>query len=590
MPFISNVEHVTLGDGVYTNVHGNYVVQNIFYGRKRHHGEVGGPNSEVLTLPSSKRCRREDPQPPDGLEIIRRKDLKLTRELSAGPGYLHHAGQTDSRAVIVKVFNAAPTAREQLETTVALSNHLMHPNILRIEGISAPGDLNQFIAYENVHWKNAEGPLAAALKNNVTTSVTLGLKMVAGLSSGINHLDLQGISLASMRPENFDIFLDIGDRFVLSINPSIPSESCIDPRSMSQNDTEPCWNLLNSLCQKLLRSANYVLHNENIDRAPDNVYLLGGSVPRISEPSSTARESGSASDVSENHTVPPRREYVWRTVTRGKQSLSTVATRIGLDLDLKLSSISWLARSDPRNPHRCPGYIREEITLATTTIASAVVSHDTPSASEICSVCREVVGLQEVFRCVCGEPTPGSGHTIKCRVCAAWSHGDCVGNTKDFTCHMCRVLGGGSGAVRKTRPARSARSPGNKPSTEVTENPSRQMQGDGPYTRYPHPQDEEAVWGAAIGFGHGESTQFLDVLWPDETPGSSEEPHESDSQHLAPLSSISAPSSFAQRRVRKQQYLASSDDATASIPDIHYGPFPGPANTVYPWTQLTAQG
>ncbi|KAJ6538959.1 fungal-specific transcription factor domain-containing protein [Mycena capillaripes] len=36
------------------------------------------------------------------------------------------------------------------------------------------------------------------------------------------------------------------------------------------------------------------------------------------------------------------------------------------------------------------------------------------------------------------------------------------------------------------------------------------------YTQYPHPVDEEAVWGAAIGFGHGEWTQFLDVLRPEQ--------------------------------------------------------------------------
>ncbi|KAJ7047779.1 fungal-specific transcription factor domain-containing protein [Mycena alexandri] len=37
------------------------------------------------------------------------------------------------------------------------------------------------------------------------------------------------------------------------------------------------------------------------------------------------------------------------------------------------------------------------------------------------------------------------------------------------------------------------------------------------YGQYPHPVDEEAVWGAAIGFGHGEWTQFLDVLRPEQT-------------------------------------------------------------------------
>ncbi|KAJ7150070.1 hypothetical protein C8R43DRAFT_1191919 [Mycena crocata] len=364
MSFISKAKRVTLGDGVY-NIHGNYIIQNVFYGKKRNYIEIeDGPNSLALTLPRDKRCRREDPQLPNGLkrhytEVEGRLSYALPDGLSPSVLALPNKRRlqeeplnslkTKSRTVIVKVFHAATTAREQLESTVALSNHLMHSNILRIEGISSPGDLNQFIAYENdltdgyifsitIYWKNAEGPLAAALKNNVSTSVTLGLKMVAGLSkSGTNHLDVQGISLALMRPENFDRLLDIDDRFVLSISPSISSENHVDPRSQPQNDTESYWNLLNALCQKLLPSANYVLHNENIDRDPEKLNRLGGSsVSRIIESSPTARELGFPNDFSENHAVPPRREYVWRTVTYGQQPLSAVATRIALDLDLKL--------------------------------------------------------------------------------------------------------------------------------------------------------------------------------------------------------------------------------------------------------------
>jgi hypothetical protein len=35
------------------------------------------------------------------------------------------------------------------------------------------------------HWRKAEGPLAAALKDNVTTSITLGFKMIAGLAVSV---------------------------------------------------------------------------------------------------------------------------------------------------------------------------------------------------------------------------------------------------------------------------------------------------------------------------------------------------------------------------------------------------------------------
>jgi hypothetical protein len=103
--------------------------------------------------------------------------------------------------------------------------------------------------------------------------------------------------------------------------------------------------------------------------------------------------------------VPPRREYVWQTIDRGQQSLAAVANRINLDLDIELSSVWKLALTDWRSAHRCAGYVREEIILATTRVDSVVVSHDAPSPQEVCSICHEVVGSHEVFQCICGDPS-----------------------------------------------------------------------------------------------------------------------------------------------------------------------------------------
>ncbi|KAJ7265850.1 fungal-specific transcription factor domain-containing protein [Mycena haematopus] len=48
--------------------------------------------------------------------------------------------------------------------------------------------------------------------------------------------------------------------------------------------------------------------------------------------------------------------------------------------------------------------------------------------------------------------------------------------------------------------------------------PQQSYSGDATrYTQYPHPVDEEAVWGSAIGFGASEWNQFLDVLRPEQT-------------------------------------------------------------------------
>jgi hypothetical protein len=77
-----------------------------------------------------------------------------------------------------------------------------------------------------------------------------------------------------------------------------------------------------------------------------------------------------------------------------------------LDLDMKLAlAVNKLATIDTRSAHRCAGYVREEITLATTVADSAVISHDTPSPLEMCPVCHEIVGFHDELRCICGDPS-----------------------------------------------------------------------------------------------------------------------------------------------------------------------------------------
>ncbi|KAJ6560160.1 hypothetical protein B0H19DRAFT_109688 [Mycena capillaripes] len=260
--------------------------------------------------------------------------------------------------------------------------------------------------------------------------------MVAGISAGMNYLYvLQGLSLGS-RVENFDIFLDVDDRFLISIN----------PRSSTEEDTEEFqepqdmfWSIFNALCRKVLVSANRVLHKEEINRVPETLDSLRPSP--VSENSAAASRfpfgSAPLQNPHEELSVPPRREFVWRTIDRGQQSLATITQQITVDLDMDLSALRRLSRTDGRSTHRCAGYVREEITLATTTLDSVVVAHDTPSPLEICPICHEVVSLHEAIDCICGDPAPGSGHTIKCRACQFWSHTDCVGNPTNFTCRPC---------------------------------------------------------------------------------------------------------------------------------------------------------
>ncbi|KAF8207653.1 hypothetical protein K438DRAFT_342032 [Mycena galopus ATCC 62051] len=152
-------------------------------------------DESFLKQPAQKRRR---PQEYDGIKIIKIKHLELIRQIGRGPGYLLHAGKNKDRAVIVKVFDQGPTVRQELESTAALSKALMHPNVLRMKGISQPHSPSHFIVYENGHCTNAEVLLAAALKNDLAKSITLGFTMVAEVSAGISHLCMQGVWPTSM--------------------------------------------------------------------------------------------------------------------------------------------------------------------------------------------------------------------------------------------------------------------------------------------------------------------------------------------------------------------------------------------------------
>ncbi|KAF7361305.1 hypothetical protein MSAN_01163000 [Mycena sanguinolenta] len=412
-----------------------------FRGTKRRRdefeGRSHGSDSSLPTQRVEKRRRLDDDD--DEIEqIIPRRNLKLIREIGSGPGYLFHAGENKGHAVVVKVFNRGPRSTnycKQLESTVALSKGIMHPNLLPLLGISSPESFTHFIVYENVHWQNAEGPLAMALKNDLRRSVTLGFKMVctinthlifsatahARFQAGLNHLLVQGVFARMMRAENFDIFLDVDDRFVISVHPQSQEEGDV---ARFQEREGNAWTVFSALCSKTLTSANRILYHEEIHRVPTILDDIP-SRPASKNPAVSLSSSGSAASLQntqEGLDVPPRREYVWRSTDRGQQSLENITRRMTLDLDMEFSSLRRLNQTNGRTPHRCAGYVREEITLATTTLDSAVVAHDAPSALERCLICHEVVDVLEEFRCECGDlalhnpmrgPSPfeGSSHS-----------------------------------------------------------------------------------------------------------------------------------------------------------------------------------
>ncbi|KAJ7744111.1 hypothetical protein B0H16DRAFT_1560234 [Mycena metata] len=413
MSFISNSRDFTINAGVCNNINGG--IYNYTFVGDSERDRLEGRGYE-----------------PDEIELIPRRDIKLLHEIGSGLGYALHSGINRGRAVIVKVFNTHPNARGQLEATLRMSRMLMHSNVLRVEGISFPSSMHHFIAYENVHWKNADGPLAYALKEDGDRSMRLAFTMVACFAAGLNYLDVQGFAVANMKVHNFDVFVDINDRFVLGVNPGWTSTDIVSDEH-SANGT--AWDVFNALCAKVLKSANHVIHE--IERDPVALGILSSTpgVPGQALPLPAEEDRSSIPD------SILRREYVWRNIDQETNSLSDVAGRMSLDLGFKLAPVNRLTWADTQSPHRCPGYAREEITVATSKAASAIVSRDAPSPLEVCPICREVVNGHERFFCVCGDPDPGARPTIKCIACKDWSHANCVGNPERFTCKACKEPG-----------------------------------------------------------------------------------------------------------------------------------------------------
>ncbi|KAJ7834966.1 hypothetical protein B0H14DRAFT_2590557 [Mycena olivaceomarginata] len=257
-------------------------------------------------------------------QIIRSKEIKLRFEIDNGPGYFLHTGHIQGRTVIVKVFSEGPTAQKRCQKDCCIRTSC-------VEGVSSPASLLHFIVYENAYWKFAEVPLMVALKDDSTKSLTLGFKMVldviecyclssdeaqvAGLSAGMNYLSAQGLfmSKATIGAKNFDIFLDINDRFLISIN--LPMSDAVDGQQ-GEDDLTRSWNVFNGLCQRILRSANRHIFLPGADDAIEMepaIFNLGRirSVPQESFMSSLAAAESFDVDLSEPEpSIASQREYV----------------------------------------------------------------------------------------------------------------------------------------------------------------------------------------------------------------------------------------------------------------------------------------
>ena len=128
-------------------------------------------------------------------------------------------------------------------------------------------------------------------------------------------------------------------------------------------------------------------------------------------PAATLENEESTSNLYESEAMPtrsnttenprpsrkPRREVWWLDQDGRDHTLKSIGRcfedRLNWSLLSSSNSLLRHIRSPNlcRNLHRCPGYLREEITLACDLSKSVIVSHAFPNQSERCSVCHQLV-------------------------------------------------------------------------------------------------------------------------------------------------------------------------------------------------------
>ena len=112
--------------------------------------------------------------------------------------------------------------------------------------------------------------------------------------------------------------------------------------------------------------------------------------------SNVAEDVSSSTEVRTSHKT--RREVQWKLDKSAKnRTLKSIVRHFDDYLNCVPTSLgdSPLRRitASPHKlvSHRCPGYLREEITLTADVSRSVVITHQYPSQSEICTICGQLV-------------------------------------------------------------------------------------------------------------------------------------------------------------------------------------------------------
>ncbi|KAJ7208939.1 hypothetical protein GGX14DRAFT_543355 [Mycena pura] len=247
-----------------------------------------------------------------------------------------------------RLTSRAPSDRE---ASVFLDGLLWHPNVLQV--LAHQGSIEQKLATGNT--------AAVSMYDRWHDHV---FRQVRGISAALCYLSRKG-HLRTLRPDDLDLLIDT----VGEVKVSIRNESALpqDDVIMAHSEFDlPHW-ILDNLCQRAFKEVNRAMKSTDTTRSHRLEGFSNGVPWRRTRGIERRNEL----------TVPVEENSCGKTL---------------VSLKYYRNHLRYYNSKGAKGHHQCPGYRREEISLATTLDESLVVSHSMPRARERCTACGQLVG------------------------------------------------------------------------------------------------------------------------------------------------------------------------------------------------------
>ncbi|KAK0493404.1 hypothetical protein EDD18DRAFT_1464901 [Armillaria luteobubalina] len=391
-----------------------------------------------------------------GIPTVSMIHIATRKQIYGGRNLAFHTAEMEGRCVVMKVFKGS-NARLNWQKSNAFDRTVANPHIPRLIAISSVDDPVHFSVYDFYAAVSLENFILSSVRQGLRETFECGVKLVYGISTGLDHLSEQGVSLADINADEVHIFWDTNGRAIVTMDSDLLNK----PRVISPftGDTvSRSLAVLDSVLSRIFRRITHFLYEDNLDRSGGNednsIYLQAFQTEatdtqmetEADEMRNTTRQPSTSGGLqSTTPAVKPRRELVWKASVGHMTSVQEVAQQYQRLVDLHSQS-SLLHRyrnlSTPQTYHRCKGYSREEVTLTHTAFDSKIVVHATPSVHEVCLVCGERIAedLPSIprFKCHCKKLDDGVSPNIQCTECFTWQHEHCsIGLRNGQADHAC---------------------------------------------------------------------------------------------------------------------------------------------------------